>query len=150
MPIYHQLGSVPRKRHMVFRRPDGALYAEELIGNKGFVGPSSLLYHLHQPTHVKSTRLAARSALGARSRSAVPSSSFPHAPARVGRQHHGRSRAAAVQQRRRDAASSSPNREDDYYYRNAQGDEIVFISDGAGVLETQLGRSAVLRKAITW
>ena len=32
-----------------------------------------------------------------------------------------------------------PKREDDYFYRNAQGDEIVFVSDGAGVLETQLG-----------
>ena len=28
MPIYHHLGSIPRKRHIVFRRPDGGLYAE--------------------------------------------------------------------------------------------------------------------------
>jgi len=56
MPMYHQLGQVPTKRHLVFRRPDGALYAEELIGNKGFEGPSSLVYHVHQPTHVKSVR----------------------------------------------------------------------------------------------
>ena len=32
-----------------------------------------------------------------------------------------------------------PDREDDFFYRNAQGDEIVYVSDGAGVLETQLG-----------
>ena len=32
-----------------------------------------------------------------------------------------------------------PDREDDFFYRNAQGDEIVYVSDGAGVLQTQLG-----------
>ena len=26
MPIYHTLGQIPRKRHIAFRRPDGALY----------------------------------------------------------------------------------------------------------------------------
>ena len=70
MPMYHQLGQVPSKRHVVFRRPDGALYAEELIGNKGFEGPSSLLYHVHQPTHVKIGAARARSELGGRSRPA--------------------------------------------------------------------------------
>ena len=56
MPIYHHLGEVPHKRHTIFRKPDGGLYAEELIGNKGFTGPSSLLYHLHQPTPVRAVR----------------------------------------------------------------------------------------------
>ena len=35
MPIYHTLGEIPRKRHIVFRKPDGGLYAEELIGHRG-------------------------------------------------------------------------------------------------------------------
>ena len=56
MPIYHRLGEVPHKRHSVFRQPDGRLYVEELMGNKGFTGPSSLLYHIHQPTQIKSMR----------------------------------------------------------------------------------------------
>src|SRR5215216_4810236 len=56
MPIYHMLGSVPRKRHTVFRRPDGGLYAEELMGHEGFVGTSSLLYHTYPPTTVKSAK----------------------------------------------------------------------------------------------
>ena len=38
MPFYHSLGQIPRKRHIVFRRPDGGLYAEELMGHEGFVG----------------------------------------------------------------------------------------------------------------
>ena len=56
MPIYHHLGNLPHKRHTVFRRGDGSLHAEELIGNKGFTGPSSLLYHLHQPTPVRAVK----------------------------------------------------------------------------------------------
>jgi len=56
MPIYHTLGTVPRKRHTVFRKPDGGLYSEELMGHEGFIGTSSLLYHTHAPTTVKSAR----------------------------------------------------------------------------------------------
>ena len=32
MPYYRQVGEVPRKRHTQFRKPDGGLYAEELMG----------------------------------------------------------------------------------------------------------------------
>ena len=47
MPIYHRLGEVPRKRHVAFRKPDGGIFAEELMGHEGFTGTSSLLYHTH-------------------------------------------------------------------------------------------------------
>ena len=138
MPIYHQLGDIPRKRHVVFRSPQGGLYAEELIGNKGFVGPSSLLYHAHEPTHVKSTR---------RMRDlqweADPERQFRH---RHFRTHQLASGGSLVLDRvpllfNPDVAMlfAQPNRGDDFFYRNAQGDEVVFVADGAGVLETQLG-----------
>ena len=45
MPYYTKLGKLPKKRHIQFRRPDGALYSEELFGTEGFVGPTSTLYH---------------------------------------------------------------------------------------------------------
>jgi len=35
MPVYHSLGRIPRKRHIAFRKPDGGLYAEQLMGNEG-------------------------------------------------------------------------------------------------------------------
>ena len=54
MPVYHTLGRIPRKRHIVYRQRDGRLYTEELMGNLGFTGPSSLVYHVHQPTQVLS------------------------------------------------------------------------------------------------
>ena len=53
MPVYQRQGTVPNKRHTVFRQPGGALYHEELFGTEGFSGFSSLLYHTNRPTQVK-------------------------------------------------------------------------------------------------
>jgi homogentisate 1,2-dioxygenase len=53
MPIYHELGKVPYKRHIVSRQENGKLYHEELVGTQGFAGMSSLVYHLYPPTRVK-------------------------------------------------------------------------------------------------
>ena len=52
MPYYRSVGQVPRKRHTQFRRPDGGLYAEELMGVEGFSSDSALLYHRHLPTAI--------------------------------------------------------------------------------------------------
>src|SRR5579875_1912176 len=57
MPVYRQLGEVPSKRHKIFRKPSGELYSEELMGNMGFVGPASLLYHTRRPTAVRALRV---------------------------------------------------------------------------------------------
>ena len=56
MPIYHTLGTLPRKRHVAFRRPTGELLHEHLMGNQGFQGQSSLLYHLRPPTALKAVQ----------------------------------------------------------------------------------------------
>jgi homogentisate 1,2-dioxygenase len=53
MPIYHTLGSIPRKRHVQFRKPDGKLYYEQLFGTIGFDGMSTLMYQVNRPTMVK-------------------------------------------------------------------------------------------------
>ncbi|MBI1758258.1 MAG: homogentisate 1,2-dioxygenase [Actinobacteria bacterium] len=52
MPYYRVVGQLPRKRHTQFRRPDGGLYTEELMGMAGFAGESALLYHEHPPTAI--------------------------------------------------------------------------------------------------
>src|SRR3954466_15716 len=57
MPYYRQVGEVPRKRHTQFRRPDGGLYAEELMGVEGFSSDASLLYHQHLPTAIVSSEV---------------------------------------------------------------------------------------------
>lgn len=141
MPIYHQLGRIPAKRHMVFRQGNGALYAEELIGNKGFVGPSSLLYHLSRPTRV--LKVEERGELRWES---DPKRALRHRHFRTAKLVGGPSPATdrIPVLFNSDVALSvaTPSHEDDFFYRNAQGDEVVYISEGDGVLESPLGEVA--------
>lgn len=138
MPMYRTLGSIPRKRHMVFRQPEGGLYAEELIGNKGFVGPSSLLYHLDQPTKVVASRLVATLEWRTEADGAFGHRHFK--TAQLGRaQSLTLDRVPLLVNADVAMSMALPSRDDDFYFRNAQGDEVIYVSDGAGVLETQLG-----------
>lgn len=52
MAYYRRAGDVPPKRHTQHRRPDGALYREELMGEEGFSSDSSLLYHVGVPSAI--------------------------------------------------------------------------------------------------
>ena len=52
MPYFRTVGDVPRKRHVRVPGPDGGLLFEELIGEEGFAGESSLLYHLRSPSAI--------------------------------------------------------------------------------------------------
>ena len=36
MAFYYKQGQIPAKRHTQFRKPDGNLYAEELVSTEGF------------------------------------------------------------------------------------------------------------------
>ncbi len=51
---YHLAGNIPQKRHTVFKSPEDKFYYEQLFGTEGFHGISSLLYHIHRPTQIKS------------------------------------------------------------------------------------------------
>lgn len=52
MPHYHKLGKIPHKRHIQFRKPDGNLYAEQLVSTEGFSAEYSIVYHCYPPTGV--------------------------------------------------------------------------------------------------
>jgi homogentisate 1,2-dioxygenase len=53
MPWYQARGKIPRKRHTQFRKADGSLYHEEVFGTEGFSGPYSILYHENAPPRVE-------------------------------------------------------------------------------------------------
>lgn len=50
--FYRHMGELPHKRHVQFRKKDGALYREQVMGTKGFSGTQSILYHHYMPTEV--------------------------------------------------------------------------------------------------
>lgn len=138
MPIYHRLGEIPQKRHSVFRQSNGSLYVEELMGNKGFTGPSSLLYHIYQPTQIKALRhltnlvWEADSGSNAQLRHFKTAGLPPTASAIM-------NRIPLLFNNDLGALFVQPQAEDDFFYRNGQGDELIYVSDGEGGLETEFG-----------
>ena len=142
MPIYHTLGKIPRKRHIIFRRPDGALYAEQLVGNEGFTGPSSLLYHVYPPTTVKSARRIRDVKY-----EADADRTLKHRHFRTARLPRGGSptldRTPILFNDDVAMLYSQPDKQDEHFYRNAQGDEVVYVAEGEGTLETQFGNMPI-------
>ncbi|MEP6832926.1 MAG: homogentisate 1,2-dioxygenase [Gemmatimonas sp.] len=138
MAIYHTLGKIPAKRHTVFRRPDGGLYAEELMGHEGFTGTSSLLYHTHPPTTVKSVRHLRSMELQADPDQTLKHRHFLTAKAKQGGSPTLDRTPLLFNQ---DVAMHYvvPDKQDEHYYRNAQADEVVYIAEGEGSLETVFG-----------
>jgi homogentisate 1,2-dioxygenase len=138
MPSYHTLGTIPRKRHIAFRKPDGGLFAEELMGHEGFTGTSALLYHTYPPTTVKSVRRVKETKL-----EADPDQTLHHRHFLTSRAKKGGS---AIMDRlpilfNQDIAMyyAEPDQTDPFFYRNAQADELVYVSKGKGTLETVFG-----------
>ncbi|MDQ2889302.1 MAG: homogentisate 1,2-dioxygenase [Gemmatimonadota bacterium] len=138
MPMYHTMGAIPRKRHIAFRKPGGGLYAEELMGHEGFTGTSSLLYHTHPPTTVKSVRRVKEMKFEEDSDVTLRHRHFLTSRTRKG--------GSPTMDRipllfNQDVAMLyvEPDVEDTHFYRNAQADELVYVSKGKGVLESVFG-----------
>jgi len=138
MPIYHTLGQIPRKRHIAFRRPDGGLYAEELMCHEGFTGTSSLLYHTHPPTTVKSVRRVREIKY-----EADPDATLRHRHFRTSQVKRGGSptldRVPLLFNQDIAMLYVEPDENDAHFYRNAQADELVYVAKGTGTLETVFG-----------
>ena len=141
MTYYRRVGDIPRKRHSL-HRVEGQVVAEEMVGEEGFSGPSSLLYHRHSPSaivgidvadvtlptftpnqpvapyHLRTTKLPAGPADAVTSRTAL-----------LGNDD--------VQLLYVTATTTSP------LYRNAVGDELVYVQSGSATVESVFGSLAV-------
>ncbi len=142
MPVYHRLGQIPPKRHTQFRKPNGELYYEQLSGTVGFDGMSSLMYHLHRPTIIRSMV----ETLDLRPQIAVQHNITP-------RRYQGfqvqpvsdylHSRVPLFVNKEITMGLAAPSgSSQDYFYKNADADELVFVHRGTGTLRTQLGNIA--------
>ena len=138
MPYYRAVGEVPRKRHTQFRKSDGSLYAEELMGVEGFSSDSALLYHEHLPTAIldavavdePSHQLVANHPLKPR-HFKTHKLDAASADLVAGRQLLLGNEDVRISY----VVADSPSP----LYRNAAGDELVFIEAGAATLETVFG-----------
>ena len=141
MPVYHQLGELPSKRHKVFRKTSGELYSEELVGNMGFVGPSSLLYHVRRPTAIRALRTIKELHWNC-----APGEPLRHRHFRTANLHTegdpALDRIPILFNHDVSLSVICPTVDTSCFYRNAQGDEIVFVTEGSGLLESPFGRIA--------
>lgn len=139
MPLYHQLGKIPKKRHTVFKKPDGSLYYEQLFGTIGFDGMYSNLYHLQRPTQVREIK----GSYNVRPEISVDNNlqsyrlrGFQIKP----EPDYLQSRKTVLTNQDVDLVLAAPQEStNEYFYKNADSDELLFVHKGSGVLRTHLG-----------
>jgi homogentisate 1,2-dioxygenase len=139
MPMYHQLGNIPHKRHTVFEKPTGGLYYEQLFGTEGFHGMSSLLYHVHRPTMIagigQSKDVAPKAAID-KNISPMMLQGWQLAP----QADFLDSRTTMLFNNDLNIALASPTESlRHYFYKNADADEMIFVHTGSGTLRTFVG-----------
>jgi homogentisate 1,2-dioxygenase len=139
MPIYHHLGTIPQKRHTIFKSTSGNFYYEQLFGTEGFSGHSSLSYHIHRPTQVKeilkSYSVQPKIAIDKNIKSLLlkgfdikPTADFLE------------SRKTVLLNSDCHIGLAAPTESlTNYFYKNADADELIFIHKGKGKLRTFLG-----------
>jgi homogentisate 1,2-dioxygenase len=134
---YERRGDVPQKRHVAFR-DNGTLLTEEVMGYEGFSGNESILYHLQTPCRVQELleftpierhewvpdahawRLLNTKGIDAE-----------------GDPVHGRR--LLMWNSDVEIAMCRPEDEQEFFYRNGEGDEVIFVHEGSGEVETTFG-----------
>ena len=139
MPRYFQLGKIPNKRHIVFKKDNGEHHYEELFGTIGFDGMYSNLYHTQRPTQVKeymgSYSVAPEVAIGNNGKS-LKLHGFDVPP----KDDFLESRTVVLCNSDCQIILAAPKKSlRNYFYKNADSDEVIFIHEGTGKLRTFLG-----------
>lgn len=138
MPFYHRLGEIPPKRHTQFRKADGTLYREELMGTKGFSGISSLVYHSNPPTQVLRVEKVREIHLEAETQDVLQHRHFLTGNLEPGGDPID-GRHVLLFNDDVSMAVCTPTESMNYFYRNGECDEVLFVHEGAGKLETIFG-----------
>ena len=138
MPIYHQLGTIPNKRHVVSRQANGKLYQEELIGTQGFAGMSSLVYHLYPPTRVQQKDKAYSVAPKVAIDNSLDCMSFKGFDIQPEKDYL-KSRKTLFVNDSMHIGLAAPMESTPYFYKNADADEMIFVHEGKGTLHTMYG-----------
>ncbi len=139
MPRYHTLGSIPPKRHTVFKDSEDNFYYEELFGTIGFDGMSTLMYHTQRPTRVKelldSISVKPEIAVETNMKS-LSLRGFEVKPVK----DYLESRVPVLMNSDCVISLAAPEQSlRDYFYKNTDADEVIFIHRGSGKLRTMLG-----------
>jgi len=140
MPVYQKLGIIPDKRHTVFRKEDGSLYAEELFGTQGFGGTSSLIYHLNPPTRIirydEPYSVAPEIAIEKN----LKPLSFKGYELKPEDDYLESRKTLFVNNDMHIGLAAPKGFSKDYFFKNSDADEMIFIHRGSGSLKTMYGK----------
>jgi homogentisate 1,2-dioxygenase len=135
---YRQMGRIPHKRHTMFKKDDGSLYREQVMGTRGFSGTQSILYHHYMPTEVLKSELI-KSYLpvyeeqqSLKHRLFLTNKTTKKGDALSAREYILGNQDLLI-------GTASINEPMKNYYRNGDGDEMLFVHYGSGKLETMFG-----------
>ena len=153
---YHRLGLLPAKHHIQLKRPAGdpagdgcPVYYEHCITRKGFDGGYSIAYRRNNP------------AMEVASRPAKVAETFQPQPSPLTRRHlvtPGVAGPGTLWESLRIVAgnedvrigTSQPTVADSGLVTNGDGDLLLFLHEGSGTLDSELGRVALRRHDYVW
>ncbi|MFN8153422.1 MAG: homogentisate 1,2-dioxygenase [Bacteroidia bacterium] len=139
MPQYHALGRFPQKRHTQFRKPDGSLYAEELVSTHGFSNVYSLIYHCHAPTLVKAVGEPFSREPKVAFQRFLRHQSFEGFHVKPEDDYIDSKKVVLLNNDLQIALAAPRKSITDYFLKNADADELIFIHEGSGTLKTIYG-----------
>ncbi len=139
MPQYHALGRFPQKRHTQFRKPDGSLYAEELVSTHGFSNVYSLIYHCHAPTLVKAVGEPFSCEPKVAFQRFLRHQSFEGFHVKPEDDYIDSKKVVLLNNDLQIALAAPRKSITDYFLKNADADELIFIHEGSGTLKTIYG-----------
>ncbi|NNU88090.1 homogentisate 1,2-dioxygenase [Geobacillus sp. MR] len=138
MVFYKQMGKIPKKRHIIFRKEDGSLYREQVMGTKGFSGIQSILYHHNPPTKLSKVSLLGKFNIEFEEPNALCHRHFLTSQFEKGGDAiNGRKYVLGNNDLLIGVAIFDESM--DYFYRNGDGDELLFVHYGTGKIETMFG-----------
>ena len=135
-------GAVPPKHHLAFRDAEGRLLHEEAYTRAGFDGPYTLAYHRGRPhaTHA----VPGRAGHGWKLPAAAPAAPLlkRHYRTQDLRRRGGPpvdARVPLLFSADLVLSVATPDAEDPVYFSNGDGDDLLFVCEGGGLLRSPLG-----------
>ncbi len=136
---YHTLGQIPPTRHTQFRKPDGTLYHEELFSTEGFSNLHSLLYHANPPTQIVQVGEPYSIAPGVLTDKQLKHRSLKGFQVKP-KEDYLESRTPILVNSDCKLILAAPTRSmTEYFFKNADADEVIFVHEGSGFLQTMYG-----------
>ncbi len=139
MPHYHKSGKIPPKRHIVFRKPNGDLYAEQVVSTEGFSDLYSVVYHLYPPTRVLKIDKPYSVMPEIAYENNMQNRSFKGFKVEPANDYLKSRKPVLVNSDVHISLAAPGNSMKNYFFKNSSADEMIFIHQGEGTLRTMYG-----------